>query len=182
MRVDITKLFFRATKISPTQKQQPNGERHGGDALRCAPMPRILHGPMRALAKGLFDTGAGIPEQRLDWMLQDADAFLSAAGPKTGALFVGVMAALESMPVLLGEGPRRFSRLSPPARARYLERLERSRLSALIALPKAVLGLVYYEHPDAAAETGYDGDCMLGELPEGTGWVQLNTKQRGARP
>ncbi len=135
---------------------------------------------MRALAKGLFDTGAGIPEQRLDWMLQDADAFLSAAGPKTGTLFASVMVALESMPVLLGEGPRRFSKLSPQAQARCLERLERSRLSMLIALPKAVLGLVYYEHPDASAETGYDGDCMLGELPQGTGLVQLGSKRGSA--
>ena len=134
---------------------------------------------MRALALGLFDTGAGIPVERLDWMLHDADDFLRAAGPKTSALFVGVMTALEGLPVAFGEGPHRFSKLDPSARARFLERLDSSRLSMLIALPKAVLGLVYYEHPDAAAQTGYDGTCMLGEHPDNL--VQLHPKGQEVR-
>jgi hypothetical protein len=35
----------------------------------------------------------------------------------------------------------------------------------LLALPKAMLALVYYEHPDALAETGYDGKPLVSAPP-----------------
>ncbi len=135
----------------------------------------------RALALGLFDRGDGISDARLDWLEADVAAFLAAAGPKTSFLFGLVLTAIELLPPWFGAGPSRFSRLAPANRLAFLERLDASRLAVLIALPKAVLSLCYYEHPDALRETGYDGGCMVGELPAGTGLVQLGPRGPSVR-
>lgn len=134
-----------------------------------------FEGAIRALALGLFDGGDGIPRERLDWVLQDLEGFLGHAGPRTRGLFVVVMAVIEWLPPLLSLNLRRLSRLGPTERAHFLERLETSRFAILLALPKAALSLTYYEHPEALAETGYDGTCLHGDNPA---LVQL----KGGRP
>jgi hypothetical protein len=124
-----------------------------------------LRAPARAFAEVMFDRGGGVPADRLDWTERELDAMLAAAGGRTRLAFGAVMIALELLPALFSGGPSRFSRLAPPARLAYLERIDASGLAILLALPKALLGLTYYEHPDALAETGYDGGCLRGESP-----------------
>lgn len=123
-------------------------------------LPRIVRAPARALAVALFDTGAGIPATRLDWLLEDVDDFSGRAGAKTRTALVVTLLVLEWLPLLLGLFGR-MSRLDPARRLRYLERLDRSELTVLIAIPKAVLGLCYYEHPDVVAELGHDGRPLI---------------------
>ena len=64
----------------------------------------------------------------------------------------------------------RLSLLAPELQLKALEGLDGSQLAPLLALPKAMLSLVYYEHPDAMAETGYDKrpliEKKLVELPQ----------------
>jgi hypothetical protein len=40
-----------------------------------------------------------------------------------------------------------------------LERLERGPLSMTVLGVKAMLSLVWYEHPRSARDIGFDGDC-----------------------
>lgn len=136
-------------------------------------MLRWLTGAMIAIAYGFFDRGEGIPEDRLRWMIGDVDHFLMKAGWKTRSLFIIDMTAIELLPPLMIGRLCRFSRLKPKDRAKYLKKMDESRFCILLALPKAIQGLCYYEHPDALAETGYDGTCLIGEMPSGVGLVQL---------
>jgi hypothetical protein len=38
--------------------------------------------------------------------------------------------------------------------------MERTFLGPLLLALKTILCILYYEHPDAAAEIGFDGECM----------------------
>lgn len=125
-------------------------------------LPRLAHAPARALAVSLFDAGRGIPAARLDWLLADVDDFTGRAGAKARTGFLATLLILEWIPLLFGVFGR-MSRLAPEARVRYLERVDRSGLAALIAVPKAVLGLCYYEHPDVLAELGFDDRPLVHE-------------------
>lgn len=138
-----------------------------------SPMPRFFRAPLGALALGLFDRGKGVPETRIEWMIEEVESFLDHAGSRTTCLFLLAVALLEWLPLLFLGRIARMSRLNPLQRAEYLERFDRSRVAIALALPKALLALVYYEHPDAARETGYDGGCMIGSMPEHVALVRL---------
>jgi len=48
-------------------------------------------------------------------------------------------------------------------RSHALEKMESSRFALPLLAVKAMLCIIYYEHPDAAREIGFDGACLLGE-------------------
>ncbi|MCA9515530.1 MAG: hypothetical protein KC635_11345, partial [Myxococcales bacterium] len=50
-----------------------------------------------------------------------------------------------------------LERLPVSERVAALERLERSPLGLSVFALKATLAILYFEHPDAAAEIGFDG-------------------------
>lgn len=130
-------------------------------------MAPMLAAPLLALGQDLYDRGGGVPRDRLAWAVAEADDFLAHAGPRTTLFFALAMLAVEWGPVLMSAGLGRMSRLTPERRRAYLERLDRSNLAILLALPKALLSLVYYEHPEALAETGYDGACLVPPARQG---------------
>ncbi len=136
-------------------------------------MPPYLEAPLLALARGLYDRGQGVPEARAEWAVNDLASFVQHAGRRTAFLLALTTLVVEWCPLLFIGAFSRMSRLSSDGLARYLERFDRSRLSIVLILPKALLSLVYYEHPEAIRETGYDGQCLLGELPKNVGLVQL---------
>lgn len=122
---------------------------------------------IRHLAQALYDDGAapGV-DARLDWLVGEVDDFVGRAGWVTRLSLHLALFALEALPALLGFGPRRLTSLSREASVRYLARLERDHADGVgVALVswKSVLTVLYFEHPDALAETNYDGACLLGE-------------------
>ncbi|MBI2374243.1 MAG: hypothetical protein HYV07_09600 [Deltaproteobacteria bacterium] len=123
-------------------------------------LPEPLAPAAIALASALFDPGSGIPAGRLDWTLEEVDQLSIASGLKTRTLFFVTLFLVENLTFLFGH-PAKLSDLEPAARLEYLRRLDASSLAALLALPKALLALVYFEHPDALAETGYDGRPLI---------------------
>jgi hypothetical protein len=139
-------------------------------------MPPYLEAPLLALARGLYDRGQGVPEERAAWAVNDLGSFLEHAGRRTSLLLAVATLVLEWCPLFFIGAFSRMSRLSNERLSRYLERFDRSRLALVLMLPKALLSLVYYEHPDAIRETGYDGQCLLGELPKDVGLVQLRKR------
>ncbi len=122
-------------------------------------------GTLRAVAEALFSTASGPPgAERIDWLLLEIEDFLARAGPRT-RLVLGL--AVFAVNVL---APLSVLRLAPLRRLPLAERvhalrsLENSRLAAPLFAVKALLSLIYYEHPDAAREVGFDGECM-GQAP-----------------
>jgi hypothetical protein len=94
-------------------------------------------------------------------MLEDAADFLYRAGKKTRYLFLVALFLLEWLAPLYSGRLARMSGLPFEVRVRALERLDATPFSLVLALPKAVLCMIYYEHPDALAETGYDGRPLV---------------------
>lgn len=116
----------------------------------------------RALAEALFATDAGPPpEERLEWLTRELDDFLARSGSRSRLLLrLSLLCVSVIAPFMIFRvGPLRA--LALDRRTEALERFERSRLALPLLAVKAILCVLYYEHPDAAREIGFDGACML---------------------
>src|SRR5437660_10200938 len=99
-----------------------------------ARMGPLLKAPLVALARGLFDRGEGVPDERLDWAVNDLASFLAHAGPRTSFLLALTTAVVEWCPLFFIGHFSRMSRLPSAARSRYLEKFDRSRLAIILVL------------------------------------------------
>jgi hypothetical protein len=114
-----------------------------------------------AVAEALFTTDAGPPpKDRLDWLVEDLDHFLAHAGPRSRLIYRLCLLAISVLAPLTVWRLPPFRWLSQVKRVEALERLERSPLGLAVFGCKMLLCIVYYEHPDAARDIGYDGRCM----------------------
>ncbi len=95
---------------------------------------------------------------RLDALVDDVDSYVSHA---SRPLRVGLLVMLEVVrftPLFLLWRFATFASLACADRAEILERMERSRfvpLTLVVAAYKAILCLLYFEHPEALAAVGY---------------------------
>ncbi len=113
----------------------------------------------RAVAEALFAQEHGPPADRLDWMIRDLGDFFGHVTLRARLLFRACIATIAWIaPLMIAKLPP-ISRLSVPERIEAIERLERSPLSLALLGAKAPLCIVYYEHPDAADEIGWDQRC-----------------------
>ncbi len=117
----------------------------------------------RLLAEAIFASHAGPPpRQRLDWLMLEAEDYLARGGAQIrftlglAAFAVCVLAPLWSWRL------RSLASLEVNARVAALERLEASPLAAPLLAVKAMLCVLYYEHPDAAREVGFEPTCLTG--------------------
>jgi len=114
------------------------------------------------IAEALFTTDEGPPpEARLRWLCHEMGDFLSRAGGRARlvfavALFLGTWMA----PLWVMRLPP-LSLLSRERRIEALDRLEASAIGTPLFALKAITSLIYYEHPDAAAELGFDGRPLV---------------------
>ncbi|MCC6216598.1 MAG: hypothetical protein IT376_17185 [Polyangiaceae bacterium] len=122
--------------------------------------PRIM-ARLRSLTEAIFATAAGPPPAaRVDWVVAEVEDVLAHAGAQMrwtmaaatlvivwiAPLFVGRLGSLASLPFR--------------ERVRALAALEASALGGPVLAVKALLCILYYEHPDAAAEVGFDAECL----------------------
>ena len=134
----------------------------GWDARARRPgLPARTRRAARVVAEGLFAQPSGPPPaERLDYLERDLDDFFGHVSLRARLLFRACVATMFWIaPLLVG----RFStmdRLSVDERVEALEKLERTPLSLALLGAKAILCIVYYEHPDAAADIGWDRECM----------------------
>lgn len=120
----------------------------------------------RAVAEAIFSKGGEAPPaDRIEWVIAELFDLLARAGGRAGLVLRASLFIVSWLgPVLIGRAPG-IARLPLALRVRALERLERSALAAPLTGVKAVLCILYYEHPDAAREVGIDGLCLV--TPEG---------------
>lgn len=100
------------------------------------------------------------PAARMDWFLDDLDDFIGRLNPRARGLFHLVMAMPTYVAPVYVRHVGRLADLPLRERVEALEALERSPLGLPLFAAKAMVSLVYYEHPDAAEEIGWDQRCM----------------------
>jgi hypothetical protein len=131
------------------------------DAMLHGASPRTL-AAIEALAEAIFATEDGPPPRpRIEWLSREIDDFLARAGARSRFVYVMSVTVVSIVaPILIGKfGGLRA--LPLPERSRALEKMERSKLALPLLAVKAMLCILYYEHPDAAKEIGFDAKCML---------------------
>lgn len=122
-----------------------------------------------AIADGVFSRdGRGPPPDRMTWLERELEDYLARAGG-TARLMLSCMIWLVTLvaPLLLGRAALLGS-LSTVDKVRALTKLEERFGEPLLAV-KAMLCLMYYEHPEAAREVGFDGNCLVPRTTGGTG-------------
>ena len=109
----------------------------------------------RAFAEALFSGPSGPPpSDRLDWLMDDLADFFEQSGPRVLAIFVGgVTAASIVAPALIGKLPP-LRRLSIEDRWRALDRMEETPFGLPLLAVKAILCILYYEHPGSLRDIG----------------------------
>jgi hypothetical protein len=115
---------------------------------------------LRAIAEALFATDAGAPDPaRVAWVCADFADFASrAAGRGRFVLLASVWFLTWLAPLVVWRfGP--LSSLPLALRAEALERVESSAIGFIALAPKAMLCLMWFEHPDTQRETHTETSC-----------------------
>lgn len=117
----------------------------------------------RTIAEALFSTGSvAAPAERVQWLMTELDLVLIQAGWRPGGFYrLGLFAVCWIAPLMIAR-PGPLWRLGIADRVRALRKLESSFAASLILGVKAILCLIYFEHPDAVRETGNDSSCHGG--------------------
>lgn len=115
-------------------------------------------------AETLFSTESGLPPRdRIDGVVESASALLAATTVRSRLMFqVCLFAMLWVAPLFIYRAPG-LGRLPLGQRVAALTAMEHSPTGAAMVLAiKAVLCMLWYEHPEAAAEVGADPPCVPG--------------------
>ena len=118
---------------------------------------------LQAIAETLFSVdGKPPPPDRIAWLRAEIDDFL-ARSALTGrmAFSVGSLVVSWVAPLLVGAF-RPLARLPLERRIAALEAFERRKIALVLTGLRAIICLLYYEHPDAAAEVGIDAQGPAG--------------------
>jgi hypothetical protein len=134
--------------------------------------PPALHSRwLRALysvAEVLFATADGTPPPaRLRWLVLDVQAMIDHIGGRGPFVFRLSLLLVSVVAPLLVFKPKPLRTLSYEDRVRALDRYERSPLGLTLFVLKAMLCIVWYEHPGSAREVGFDGRALLHRAPSG---------------
>ena len=122
-----------------------------------------------AVAEAMFTTHQGPPPaDRIQWLWGELWDFSTRVGG------LGVFALRMSLFFLTWVAPLYVLRLPPlrrlsvHRRIEAMERFERGFMGITFYALKAMLCMMYYEHPDAAQEAGFDGSSQRPHR-----WVEL---------
>jgi hypothetical protein len=139
----------------------PRGPRHWVDPTperTASPPTKPWLKDVAAVGEVLFATEAGPPPpQRMAWLAAQIEDFTARVSVRSELIFRGSLSALtwSAPPLVRRVGPLRA--LPFALRAKALERLEATPLGASVFAVKAMLCILYYEHPEAASSTGTRG-------------------------
>lgn len=86
--------------------------------------------------------------------MEDVEDFVAKSGPRVLTIFAGGLTVASLLaPALIGKVPP-LSRLSVEERCRALDRLEETPLGLPLLAVKAILCILYYEHPGSLRDMG----------------------------
>jgi hypothetical protein len=94
--------------------------------------------------------------------MSELDLLLIAAGWRSGGSYRLLLWAVTWLAPLTILRPGPLWRLGISDRVQALKKMEGSPAASLVLAMKAVLCLIYYEHPEAVRETGYELACQGG--------------------
>lgn len=123
-------------------------------------VPATFEARLAAIAEALFATEAGAPDpQRVAWVCADFADFTSrASGRGRFILLLSVWFLTWIAPLVVWSfGP--LGSLPLELRAKALERVEGSAIGFLALAPKAMLCMMWFEHPDTQRETHTETTC-----------------------
>jgi hypothetical protein len=128
-----------------------------------APTARSVQ-TMMAIAEAAFSTEAGAPPaDRIEWLRREYVDLMSRASGRGRFLFwAGAVVVSIAAPAMIGKLTA-FRRLSLPERVAALRRFEAHPLGSILIALRAILCLLWYEHPGVAR----DVDLKWGERPLG---------------
>jgi hypothetical protein len=115
----------------------------------------------RAVAEALFASDAGAPDQeRLVWLEREMASFVGHAGEDARRILgLSLLAVTVLGPIMAGKWG--FLGRSLAERQAILARVEHSFLSTALLAVKAVLCILYFEHPAATREIGGPFGCLV---------------------
>lgn len=148
----------------PVLRDEPSSDPYvvrGWDSR--APRPGLPPRTLRAasaIAEAMFARSSGPPPaERLAYLRTELGDFFGHVTLRARLLFRACVATVFWLaPLLIARIPP-LSRLSIDDRVRALETLERTPLSLALLGAKAILSIVYFEHPGAAGDIGWDQRC-----------------------
>lgn len=130
---------------------------------------------VRAFAEALFsrevdEAGRPIPppNERMDWFVTDIDDFVAHLNLRARLLFLLCIYAVSVLSPLLAGRLGMLASLPLAARIHALEALEQTPAALALFAARAIVSIVYYEHPDAAKEIHWDQRCLTQTAIEGT--------------
>jgi hypothetical protein len=124
-------------------------------------VPAAFESRVAAIAEALFATEAGAPDpKRIDWVCADFADFVSRAqGRGRLIMLLSVWFLTWIAPLVVWRlGP--LGSLSMELREKALERVEGSALGFIALAPKAMLCMMWFEHPDTQRETKTETTCL----------------------
>lgn len=132
--------------------------------------PPLSSGRLRALfglGEVMFATDDGPPPgSRLRWMCHDLEDLLRRIRGRGTFLFHLCLWLVSTLAPLLVLRPMPLRALPIALRARALERYERSPLGLTLFVLKAMMCIVWFEHPESAREVGFDGRALVDVVPQ----------------
>lgn len=141
---------------------------HWVDTEPRADLPAPERGWVRAiyaLSEVIFESDAGTPPApRLRWLCAELQDVLPRIGRRSRWVYRFSLWVVCLVAPLLVFRPWPLRFMDTALRARALERFERSPFGLSLFAVKAILCIVYYEHPDAASEIGFTGRSRVEAL------------------
>lgn len=128
----------------------PDGEARKTGALSARTMSTT-----RAVAEALFsDRDVAPPPERIAWAMDEYEDLMARTTARGRLLFWSAATAISWFaPLLIKKAPP-FRDLTLPTRVRALRAFEACALGGVLIALRAMLCIVYYEHPDAARAAG----------------------------
>jgi hypothetical protein len=123
--------------------------------------PKHVERAARAVAEALFSTEAGPPDAaRLDWVAHDLMDFMARSAGRARLILRLALFALNFVAPLFVFAPVPLTWLKLERRVRALERMEASPLGPAALAVKAILCMLWFEHPATRAETNTPATCL----------------------
>lgn len=143
--------------VNPTRVEVPDQAPPGPG------LPAASRAAAYALCEALFSTRQGPPpEGRLAWLVDELDHFLSYAGARARLSFLLCLHSVDRMAPAVARKAGPLSSLPVGERLAAIERFERSPLGLSLFGAKAILCILYYEHPESLRDAGVEVSCLGG--------------------